>query len=108
MKIEVFGFADCPNFGPAVQRVRAVLQQTGTTAVIREINVENDTAAIETGFLGSPTVRINDLDVERAARNSNDFGFGCRTYVVNEKRLGIPPQEWIEAAIREQTRHEDI
>jgi hypothetical protein len=108
VKIEILGFAGCPHFLPAIECARAALRETGVEAVIREINVENDQAVSKVSFLGSPTIRINGLDVEPAARTSNDFGFGCRTYVVNGRRQGLPPREWIEATIHEATRNEAV
>lgn len=108
MKVEVLGFAGCPNFAPAIQYTRAALRQTGVEAHIGAIHVENAYAAHEASFLGSPTVRINGLDVEPAARTLRDFGLGCRTYVANGKRQGFPPQEWIEVAIREALHNEGV
>ena len=102
-KIEVLGFAGCPNFLPATERVRAALRNIGIEAEIEEINIENGEAAKKAAFLGSPTIRVNGLDVEPTARKSNQVGWGCRTYVVNGIRHGVPPQEWIEAAIRQES-----
>ncbi len=101
MQIEILGFAGCPNFVPAVQRTRAALNRAGVHAEINEVQIESNVAANDSAFLGSPTVRVNGLDVEIAARSSTHFGFSCRTYVVNGIRHGTPPQAWIEAAIWE-------
>lgn len=101
MKIEVLGFSDCPNYAPALKRTRAALQNLGIQAVIEEYKINTDVAATEIHFLGSPTIRINGLDVEVAARYARHFGIGCRTYIVNGERDGLPPQQWIEDTIRE-------
>ena len=108
MKIEVLGFAGCPNFPSAVQRARAAMQRIGVNADIDAIDIQGDEAAHRAYFLGSPSVRVNGLDVECAARTLVDFGFGCRTYFVNGERQGLPPQTWIEAAIREAIQNENI
>ena len=101
MKVEVLGFAGCPHLEPAVEAVRAALRETGVDAGVCEIAVEGERAANEHRFLGSPTVRVNGLDVERGAREAREFGIGCRTYVVNGQRQGLPAPEWIRAALRE-------
>jgi hypothetical protein len=106
IKVEILGFAGCPHFLPAVERARSALNKAGVEGVICQINVECGQAVGDLRFLGSPTIRINGLDVEFAARTASEFGFGCRTYLVNGKRQGLPPQEWIETAIREATRNE--
>lgn len=108
MMIEVLGFKGCPNFAPAVQRTRAAMRHFGIEADISTIDVRDNEAADQVCFLGSPSVRVNGLDVEREARALVDFGFGCRTYVVNGERQGLPPQAWIETAIREAIQNEGL
>ena len=103
MKIEILGLEGCPNVAPAVEHARAALQNLHIRAEISEVNMEAG-QSIQAAFLGSPTIRVNGLDVEVAARMAKEFGFGCRTYVVNGLRQGTPPQEWIEAAICEALR----
>ncbi len=101
MKIEILYFSGCPNHQPAVDRVRDVLTQEGTDAEIVEIEVTDAAVAQQIGFLGSPTIRVDGLDVERAARAVATFGLSCRTYVAAGKRCGVPPREWIQTAVRE-------
>lgn len=103
MKIEILGFAGCPNLASALERTRAALTASGLQADIHEVNIQSH-EAIEKEFLGSPSIRINGLDVEPAARTASCFGFGCRTYLVSGVRQGAPPRQWIEAAIREAQR----
>lgn len=101
MKIEVLYFDGCPNHKPAVEPVTAVLQEEGITARVSELNVRDEAAADALGFLGSPSIRINGLDVEPAARSSREYGVMCRTYVVEGRRAGLPSHETIRQAIRE-------
>lgn len=101
MKIEVMGFAGCPNYLPALRQVQATLENIGVQAAVELLQVNSDELATQTRFLGSPSIRVNGLDVEVAARHSPHFGVGCRTYVVLGKRQGLPPQQWIEDTIRE-------
>lgn len=100
MRIEVLYFEGCPKLSPTAERVKEALQQEGLTAEVVKINVQDDTTARSLGFLGSPTVRINDLDIEPAARLSKDFGLMCRTYADGGNRVGVPPQELIRLALR--------
>ena len=101
MKIEVLYFDGCPNHLPAVNRIGEVLKQEGIPAEIAEVKVEDEATARALGFLGSPSIRVNGLDVETAARSSKDFGMMCRTYLEGGNRVGLPSREMMRAAIRE-------
>ena len=102
MKVEVLYFADCPNHSSAVDRVREALQEEGLTAEVVEVEVTDADTAQSLGFLGSPTIRINGLDVEPSARSlHSSYGLSCRTYTAEKYRAGVPPLAWIRAAIRE-------
>src|SRR5919204_3391325 len=67
MKVEVLYFRGCPNHLPTVERVRETLHVMGLEEEIREIEVDTQDQAEATAFLGSPSVRINDVDVEPSA-----------------------------------------
>ena len=101
MKIELFYFDGCPNHQPAVERVKEVLKEDGVTAEINEIHVSDPATAQALRFLGSPTLRIDGLDVEPSARSHSDYGMMCRTYVENGRREGLPSRGLIRAAIKE-------
>lgn len=101
LKIEVLYIDGCPNRAIAVRRLREVLREEKVEAEIVEVNVPDEAAAQAVGFLGSPTIRINGLDVEPSARLSRAFGMMCRTYLDGSGREGAPPKEWIRAALRE-------
>jgi hypothetical protein len=96
MNIEVLYIGDCPNYLPAVDRLRTVLRQEGLPAVISEIEIKDTTAAKELNFFGSPTIRINGLDIDVDSRNVTRTGLACRRYLA-----GLPSEEMIRAALRE-------
>ncbi len=101
MRIEVLYFEGCPNHRAAVERVREILKEESVPAEIIEIVVPDEASAQAHGFLGSPTIRIDGVDVEPAARYSKAFAMACRTYLDAGKRVGLPPREWIRTAVRE-------
>ena len=101
MKVEILYFSGCPNHALAVESVREVLRQEAAPADIVEVEVKDTAAAQEVGFLGSPTIRVDGQDVETAVRAGGAFGMTCRTYIDGGRRAGIPPLEWIRAAVRE-------
>lgn len=99
VKIEILYFDGRPNHEPAVERVEAVLKEEGIGATISGVNVRDAAAAREVAFQGSPSIRVNGVDVEPAAQSSRDYGMMCRTYAVNGRREGLPSREMVREAI---------
>jgi hypothetical protein len=96
VQIEILYFPDCPNHAAAVRRVRDVMAREGLAAEIREITVEDEHTGEELGFLGSPTIRVNGLDIEPTARGAKFAGLACRLYPG-----GLPSEEMIRTALHE-------
>ena len=103
MRVEVLYFRGCPNHVLAVSRVRQALQSVQPPAEIHEIEVSSQAEAEDIRFLGSPSVRINGLDIEPESRSVKTYGLGCRTYVEGQVRSGVPPIDLIRRALVEQT-----
>src|SRR5260370_29271494 len=101
MKVQLFYFDGCPNHPPALERLRQILRQEGLPDHVEEINVASPEDAQALAFLGSPTIKINGVDVEPAARDSQAYGMACRTYPIAGKREGQPGEEMIRSALRE-------
>lgn len=96
MRVEVLFFEGCPNHKPAVELARDVARQLGVTAEVREVEVKSQEDVLRLRFLGSPSIHVNGVDVEPAARGRTDFGFTCRTY----GGKGLPKREVVEAALQ--------
>lgn len=96
MKIEVLYFKGCPNHLAAVERLRFVLGQEGAPGEVTEVEVKDASAAQALGFPGSPTIRVNGVDIEPALRGTSQAGLACRCYPG-----GLPSEKMIRAAVRE-------
>jgi copper chaperone CopZ len=101
MKIEVLYFSGCPNHAPAVERVKEALRAEGLSGEIAEIEVPETETAQRLKFPGSPSIRVNGLDVEPEARSRGDFGMMCRMYQDGCRQGGLPSHELIRSALRE-------
>lgn len=97
MLIEILYFDGCPNFPPTVDLTREVLGELGLMAELREVAVETPDDAEALRFIGSPSIRVDGLDIEPAAREQTDFALCCRMYG-NE---GVPPKKLLIDALRE-------
>lgn len=103
MKVEVLYFAGCPNHKPAVDRVCEALRSEGMPGLVEEIEVYDDAQAKALKFLGSPSIRVNGIDIEPSARAEHSFALACRTYSDGYCRSGLPSHELIRSAIKSQT-----
>ncbi|HEX7476699.1 MAG TPA: hypothetical protein VF331_02730 [Polyangiales bacterium] len=101
--VEILFFKGCPNVEPTREVVRAAIEQTcgHNAAEVVEVEVRNDEQAKALRFLGSPTVRVDEHDVDAASGASEAFGLQCRVYRVGDRLSGTPPIAWIAAALRE-------
>ncbi len=94
MNIEVLYFEGCPHHRPTVDRVGELIAALGVDAEVREVEVRDRQEAVQLRFPGSPTVRVNGVDIE-AAESPRDYGLSCRLY----DGSGVPARELLEAAV---------
>ncbi len=99
VKVQFLFFPGCPNHRDAWRDLTGLLSDREMEATIERIIVETDEDAKKLAFLGSPTLKVNGVDVEPSARNRTDFGMTCRVYRVNGRPLGSPPRVMIEKAL---------
>ena len=97
MRIEVLDFRGCPNSGPTIDLVRRTAVTLGVRSPVETVEVLSLEDAVRLRFLGSPTVRVNGVDVEAAARGRSDFAMVCRLYGSS----GMPSADAVAAAIKQ-------
>ena len=97
MKVDILFFDGCPNHQPAVELVQSVVLELGMDAEVREVQVRRPEDAERLRFLGSPTVRVNDVDIEPARREDPHYAMCCRMY----GKSGVPARDLVASALRE-------
>lgn len=100
MEIELLYFDGCPSHEAFLPRLRELLARAGVDAPVAERRVESDTDAQRERFLGSPTLRVDGVDVDPDAGERTDYGLKCRLYPTSEGLRGTPPDEWVLSALR--------
>lgn len=95
MKISILYFDGCPNHPPVVEMARRLVADYGLNAEVEEVEVASDDV-VRLRFLGSPTVQVDGVDIEPAARERNDFAMSCRVYNTPD---GLPSEESLLAAL---------
>ena len=100
MRIELLYFDGCPGYEDLLPRVRSLIAEHGLRVEVELCRIETAEEAARERFLGSPSVRIDGVDVDPDAAGREDFGFECRLYRSEGAVSRIPPDAWIEAALR--------
>jgi hypothetical protein len=97
--LEVLYFDGCPSHEQLLPVVRELAAERGVEVTQRRI--EDAVQAEQARFLGSPSVRVNGVDVEPGADERTDFGLKCRLYRSPDGQSGLPPQAWIRRALNQ-------
>ncbi len=97
MKIEFLYFDGCPNHETALTNLKEVLAEAGIENQITIIGVETPKSATSHRFLGSPSIRINDKDLEITEDDSTEYSMRCRRYKNGDVLEVFPSKELIRA-----------
>jgi hypothetical protein len=97
--IEILYSDGCPNHDGLETRIRTLADRLGYDTPIMVRRIASDAQAEEEHFLGSPTVRVDGLDVEPKAETRRAYGLMCRVYRTDEGLRGSPPDAWIATAL---------
>lgn len=91
-KIELLYFESCPLYKQALENLRAVLAMNNIDTEVELINVDSPDKTETLGFYGSPSIRINGVDLEE---KDGDYTYACRMYTINGQTTGVPTEEYI-------------
>jgi hypothetical protein len=97
--VEILYFDDCPNHEPAVALVERVDRELGTGAELRLVNVPDQETATRLRFLGSPTIRVDGVDVDPRTEERDDYALSCRIFSTDRGPAGQPEERWLRDAL---------
>lgn len=75
---------------------------------IEEIEIKTEEEALKYKFPGSPTIRVNGVDVDPFYMDNGNYGLMCRVYRIGGKFLGAPTVEMIKEALEDASFYEGI
>src|SRR5215217_9552544 len=101
--VEVLHIPDCPNHQSLMARLPRIAAQSGVNAIVVERIIADEASARAERFLGSPTVRVDGIDVDPLASARHGVGLSCRLYRTQTGLQGTPPDQWITRALRQPT-----
>lgn len=93
MRVEYLYTKGCPGAEPSLELLNAVLCETAPGTEVTEVLVTSDEQARALGFQGSPSIRVDGMDLE--ANPSESTGLTRRLY----EGGGAPPRWLVEAAV---------
>lgn len=106
MKIEVLYSPDCPDYVMALELIHEILAESDIAARIELVRVATEEEARRLEFIGSPTVRVDGVDVEpnvtfatQRDRSVRPYGLRCRLYAEDGEALGWPGRRMLRHAI---------
>jgi hypothetical protein len=97
MQIDILYFEGCPHHAPTVERVKQIVADMGLTVPVTEVQITTPEEAQQRRFLGSPTVLVNEVDIDPHAHQQARYGLSCRVYPGGS---GLPPDDMIRAALQ--------
>ena len=100
--LEVLYFDGCPGHERLLPVLRELAGERGL--LLSERRIASAAEAERARFLGSPSVRVNGLDVEPGADERTDFGLQCRLYRCVDGQSDVPPRRWITQALQQSVR----
>jgi len=100
IRIEILARQDCVNRRMARIVVDRAVAQSGIPVELEVVNVKTESQAEKRRFLGSPSVRVDGLDVEPGSSGRTDFTLGDRIYRCGLGGVqGWPDERWIRSAL---------
>lgn len=104
MKIDFLYFEDCPSHEQALERLQKVLKEEDVEAEVEVTEVTTEEQALDVEFLGSPTIRIEDRDIDPVLEHPN-YALSCRTYHLEDGRISpLPSEAMIRRAVSSATK----
>ena len=99
MNIQFLWFDGCPNHEAARQMLTEVLAEHGLHE-FEDIEASDSDVATQVRFPGSPTIRVDGIDVEPGFDDPEDYTPRCRVYFTSQGLKGLPERAWIVDLLR--------
>ena len=99
MKVELLYIRDCPNAMDYLPELQELLDSVGIDDPVQLQLIEDQDQAVAQRFVGSPTVRIDGVDVDPSTDDRADYAISCRLYRSETGTTGRPPRDWVRQAL---------
>ncbi len=99
MVVELLYIDDCPNAEALLPLLRRLMDDAGVKESVTQQRITSGREAVAKRFLGSPTVRVDGVDVDPDAPGRADYGMQCRVYRTPSGLRGTPAKSHIRQAL---------
>jgi hypothetical protein len=100
VNIGVFFVEGCPGVSSITDSIEEIIADDAVDADITLIMIESLEDARRLHFTGSPTVRINGMDIEPNMQITKDYGLRSRHYYTDGEETDYPTKSMIRDAIK--------
>ena len=101
VKIDILFMKGCIGYQNTKKFVEEIINERDISAEINLIQIDNDRDARRLQFIGSPTVRVGGIDIEKDRIQTKDYGLRNRLYYGEGQPFAYPSKSMIEGAILE-------
>jgi hypothetical protein len=98
MKVELLYFDGCPSWQSGLKNLQSALEANGLDISVELVQVLDNDDAARKKFLGSPSFRVNSVDLWDEERDV--YSLCCRVYTTPEGMKGNPTRQMLADAIR--------
>jgi hypothetical protein len=109
VNVELLWWEGCPSTERALKEVREALSSLGLDEVeVLTREVRTDADAADVGFVGSPTILIDGVDLVPAAADEQ-IGLSCRVYRRRGGRISpTPDPDDLREALARAAAHKEV
>ena len=100
MTVEFLYFDGCPSYAKALDNLIDALALERLPVEVEMIRVRGSADAQVKRFVGSPTIRINGVDIDGKEADSRTYAYCCRSYREGAEVAGWPSVDRIRQALR--------
>jgi len=90
--VEILYTDACPFWKETMKMIDEVMKELNLAATVKKTRITSEEEAKRYGFPGSPTVRVNGVDIDPAARDMPSY-IGCRIYTFKGRTYESPPKK---------------
>ena len=104
MKVALYSFSGCPSYKIALDHLKQALRLENLSDEVEMISIADVNEAQAARLIGSPTIRIDGIDIEGAKAEAGAYGFGCRVYRDGDQAAGWPSVRQLRSALKRARR----
>jgi hypothetical protein len=99
LKIDLLYFDGCPSWQQALANLETVIHEENLDVTVNRIDVRSDQEAVQYRFLGSPSFKVDGVDLWPESRD--EFSMNCRVYKTSHGLMGWPTIEMLRDKLKE-------